>query len=120
MRALFDSNVLIDYLKGIAAARNEIALYESRSISIITWMEVLAGAAEPAQLETQAFLDSFITIGISNKIALRAVKLREELRLKLPEAVIFATALEQGLLLVTRNTEDFAANSPSVRIPYLL
>jgi predicted nucleic acid-binding protein len=118
VRALFDSNVLIDYLNEIAAAKVEYELYESRAISIITWMEVLAGATAESRLATQVFLDSFAVIGISNKVAQRAVQIRAEKRLKLPDAIILATALEHALLLVTRNTKDFSANSPSVRIPY--
>ncbi len=33
MKALFDTNILIDYLNGIGAARNELALYEQPMIS---------------------------------------------------------------------------------------
>lgn len=44
MKALFDTNILIDYLNGIAAAKKELDLYESRAISIVTWMEVMSGA----------------------------------------------------------------------------
>lgn len=39
--ALFDTNILIDYLRGIPEARSELHLYEYRAISIITWMEVM-------------------------------------------------------------------------------
>jgi predicted nucleic acid-binding protein len=42
--ALFDTNILIDYLRGIDAARDELAYYTEKCISIITWMEVMAGA----------------------------------------------------------------------------
>ena len=52
MHALFDSNILIDFLNGIAAAKVELSLYESRAISVITWMEVLSGA--PAMAEYDA------------------------------------------------------------------
>jgi len=40
MRAIFDSDVLIDYLQGVEAARAELARYPKREISIISWMEV--------------------------------------------------------------------------------
>ncbi len=43
MRALFDTNILVDYLNGVEAARREIALYEKPMISPITWMEVMVG-----------------------------------------------------------------------------
>jgi hypothetical protein len=41
MKALFDGNILIDYLSDIAAAKKEFQLYESRAISVATWMEVM-------------------------------------------------------------------------------
>ena len=40
LKALFDTNILVDYLSGIAAAKDEISLYDDKAISIITWMEV--------------------------------------------------------------------------------
>jgi len=45
MKALFDTNILIDYLNGIGVARSELALYEQPMISSITWMEVMVGAS---------------------------------------------------------------------------
>ena len=41
--ALFDTNILIDHLNAIPQAREEIGRFESRAISIITWMEVMVG-----------------------------------------------------------------------------
>ncbi len=38
VKALFDTNILIDYLNGISAAKKELARYEYRAISTITWM----------------------------------------------------------------------------------
>jgi predicted nucleic acid-binding protein len=43
VKALFDTNILIDYLKGIDAAQAELARHRQPLISIVTWMEVLAG-----------------------------------------------------------------------------
>lgn len=47
MKALFDTNVLIDFLAGIPQARGEIDRYDDAAISIVTWMEVLIGEAAP-------------------------------------------------------------------------
>ena len=52
MKALFDTNILIDYLNGIDAARQEIARYEHPSISLITWMEVLVGTTAEEEQKT--------------------------------------------------------------------
>ena len=37
LRALFDSNILIDYLNGLAPARAELERYEHPCISLISW-----------------------------------------------------------------------------------
>lgn len=41
MTPLFDTNILIDYLGGVALARDELARYRAPAISIVSWMEVL-------------------------------------------------------------------------------
>ncbi len=118
VKALLDTNILIDYLNGIPAAREEMALYDDLAISIITWMEVMAGAPPLAARATREFLDRFALLDIDEKVAERAVPLRQQFRLKLPDAVIWATALVHAMLLVTRDAKAFPANNPGVRMPY--
>ena len=77
--ALFDTNILIDHLRGIEAARDELARYTDKAISLITWMEVLVGTSEPHRPGTRAFLDSFTRIEIDPRVAERAVALRRDL-----------------------------------------
>jgi predicted nucleic acid-binding protein len=59
-------------------------------------------------------------IDLDRAIAERAVAIRREKRIRLPDAIIWATAQIHSLLLVSRNTRDFPANDPGVRVPYLL
>jgi predicted nucleic acid-binding protein len=118
VKALFDTNILIDYLNAIPEAREELNRYTDRAISIITWMEVMAGAEGRLEAPTRSFLDGFETIGLDARIAEKAVALRRERRIKLPDAVIWASAQVNGMLLVTRNTKDFPAGDPGVRAPY--
>ena len=44
VKALFDTNILIDYLNAVPQARAELSLHPDKAISIITWMEVMVGA----------------------------------------------------------------------------
>jgi predicted nucleic acid-binding protein len=120
VRALFDTNILIDYLNGVPAARDELDRHEDKAISIVTWMEILAGAAPKVEAGTRAFLDGFQIIALDNPIAERAVTLRKSNKIKLPDAIILASAQANARLLVTRNTKDFQASDPGVRGPYII
>lgn len=118
MKALFDTNILIDFLQGDEAARDEFARYGDLAISIVTWMEVMVGATEANAAATRAFLSRFEVVGIDMSVAETAVEVRRIHRIKLPDAIIWATARRHGRLLVTRNTKDFPVSEPGVRIPY--
>jgi hypothetical protein len=121
VRALFDTNILIDHLNAVSAARAEFARYRGKAISIIAWIEVLVGAKPGSEAATRSFLDQrFDVIGLDERVAERAVELRKQHRLKLPDAVIWASAQVHGMLLVTRNTKDFPSDDPGIRMPYQL
>ena len=122
MKALLDTNILIDYLNGIDAARIEISRYTQPGISPITWMEVMAGVATAADDEpvVRQFLAGFQQISINQDIAERAVAIRRQHRLRLPDAIIWGSAQSENALLVTRNSKDFPPDEPGVRVPYKL
>jgi hypothetical protein len=118
VKALFDTNILIDFLRGVQAARDELGRYQDRAISVVTWMEVMAGVPMAAERGTRAFLDGFVLVGLDDRVAERAVALRRSHRLKLPDAVVWASAQVRSMLLVTRDTRGFPADDPGVRMPY--
>lgn len=66
---------------------------------------------------TRMALSTFNIINISQDIAERSVALRQEYKLKLPDAIILATAQLHRLELITRNTKDFTG-IPGVVTPY--
>ena len=119
MQALLDTNILIDYLGGVTAARHELARHEDPSISAITWMEVMAGASDQEEGERlRSFLSGFRLVPIDEAVSELAVAIRRDRRIRLPDAIIWASARHIGGLLVTRNTKDFPADEPGVRVPY--
>jgi predicted nucleic acid-binding protein len=119
MRAIIDSDVLIDYLQGINKAKAELERYPKREMSIVSWMEILAGADSPEDEKScQGFLNSFTIHPLSMEVASEAVRIRKKFRIRLPDAIVWATARSQGCLLVTRNTKDFSASEPGIRFPY--
>ena len=77
VKALFDTNILIDFLRGIPAAREELGRYRQKAISLVTWMEVLVGASPATERGTREFLNGFELIAIDHGIAERAVALRK-------------------------------------------
>jgi hypothetical protein len=53
-------------------------------------------------------------------VARRSVEIRKSHKIKLPNAIVWATAQVHDRILVTRNTKDVAADEPGVRVPYRL
>ena len=93
MKAVIDSDVLIDFLQGRDSAAVEIDRYDDPCYSAISWMEVMIGAGSDAeQFAAETLFESMRRIDLSADIARRAVELRRQLRLKLPDAILLATA----------------------------
>jgi predicted nucleic acid-binding protein len=123
VKALFDTNILIDYLNGIEAAKTELDRYtgkEDKAISVITWMEVLVGTTPETDNATRGFLAGFQSLAIDALVASRSVEIRKTHKIKLPDAIVWASAQVHDRILVTRNTKDFTADEPGVRVPYRL
>ena len=99
LRAVLDTNILVDYLGGIEAARVELSRYRFPAVSLITWMEVLVGArGADEEAALRSFLGRFEVLPVTAAVAERAVALRREHHIRLPDAVIWATAEVSGYL----------------------
>lgn len=120
VKLLFDTNILIDYLNGVEQAKAELDLHTDKAISLVTWMEVMVGANAATESVVKSFLGEFTSLPIDENVAVLAVKLRKRHKIKLPDAIIWATAQANSRILVTRNTKDFADSEPGIRIPYEL
>jgi predicted nucleic acid-binding protein len=119
MKALFDTNILIDYLNGRDESAAELKKYRERLVSVVTWMEVLAGARDEAETDViDMFLRDFRVVDLTRGVGREAVEIRRASRMRLPDAIIWATARAESALLVTRNTKDFPKDDPGVRVPY--
>ncbi len=116
-----DSVIVIDYLNGVPEAGAQLGDGNDVIISVITWIEVLTGARTADEhADVRAVLDRFRILGVTQPIAEEAVRIRRERRLKLPDAIILATAHQLGVPLITRNTKDFDASAPDILVPYTL
>ncbi len=118
MIAVFDTNIVIDAVSGLPEADAEYRRYENVLISRITWMEVLVGARDD-EVQLREFLNShFDIISLDLSVAETAIYLRREHHLRLPDAIIWATAQVNNAVLVTRNTKDFKPAWDGILIPY--
>jgi hypothetical protein len=116
---LFDTNILIDHLNGVKRATQEIERSPGGAISIITWIEVMAGAVDAEdEARLRVFLSRFRCLPVTDAVAGRAAENRRVRRIKLPDAIILATAETAGRQLLTRNVRDFPKGMRGVRVPY--
>ncbi len=120
-----DANILIDALLGHAPAHDELrGLADSGTrlwISRVAWIEALSKGNDLLVNEGLRFLDGFGIDELDATVAARAAALRRErVRLRSPDAIILASAQVHGRVLVTRNTRDFPASMPGIRVPYTI
>src|ERR687895_1277052 len=120
MPYLVDSNLVIDHLAEVTEAFQLLDQFAQDGIvmSIVTYMEAFQGvirSEQPAEAAEKfhAFIDSVLILPFSFAVAERCARLRETLRSqnkrvksRALDLIIAATALEYGLTLVTKNTED--------------
>lgn len=114
---VLDTNILIDHLNDVRQATYLLRTQGDIAISPVTWMEVMVGAKPETEDMLRHFLRRFINLPIDKRVSEIAVVLRRQYRIKLPDAVVWATAQIHNRTLVTRNTKDFP-NEPGVHIPY--
>lgn len=121
----FDSNIIIDTLRGFPQGRAELERAVQRGgrvwISRIVWIEVMSKGDGEGLRRAEILLSGFGVDEVDEEIASRAAALRRDRpQLKAMDAIILATALTRGRVLVTRNIKDFPAEMPGIRIPYRL
>lgn len=121
---VFDSNILIYHLNEVlppdALASVEAWISEGAMISVITRIEVLGYPQTDDQFQQAArLLAYFDEISLHEPIVQRTITLRQQSRIRLPDALIAATALCLGFPLVTRNTHDFRAIEDLLRLGVL-
>ena len=110
---VLDSNILIYHINGQLSASMEEAIFCSFEktvyISVITTMELLSwpGHSEETIAATSALLEALNEIPLDRAIKDAAIEIRRQYRLKLPDAIIAATAFHLELPLLTRNLKDF-------------
>jgi hypothetical protein len=111
---VFDSNILIYHLNDVlppsALASVAAWISEGAMISVMTRTEVLGYPQTDDQFQRAThLLTYFDEISLHEPIVQRTMTLRQQSRIRLPDALIAAAALYLGFPLVTRNLHDFRA-----------
>ena len=101
---LVDTDIFVDHLRG--AVKLEPGRHRLH-YSVITRAELFAGS-DGTDLATR-LLAPFREIAVDRAIAERAGRIKRELGLRMPDALIAATAVERRLSLATRNIKHFGS-----------
>ncbi len=119
--SVLDSDILIYHLNGELDDAGEhlflCAVKEGAHISIVSRIEILGwrGHTEDSLKAAHELLRRLTEHPLDAEIADICISLRQRYRIKLPDAVIAATALRTDLPLMTRNTADFDS-IPSLKL----
>lgn len=99
---LVDTDIFVDHLRGA------VPLVPGRHClhySVVTRTELFAGSSA-TDLVTR-MLAPFRELDVDRAVAERAGRIKRETGMRMPDALIAATALEHRLAVATRNTRDF-------------
>lgn len=112
---LIDTDVLIDYSRGIEKTKGILKNLESDrilAISVVTQLELMVGCENKADFKSlQKFLSNFEIIQLSKSASEKAVDLFTKYRLShgvlIPDMLIASTALTLEIPLLSKNRKDF-------------
>jgi predicted nucleic acid-binding protein len=90
---------------------------EELEISVITRMELLAWRNTSSQqlFILEEFIGNVVVRNLDEPVIIKGIEIRKNFRIKLPDAIIAATAIVHQLALVTRNIDDFK-NIPNLEL----
>ena len=112
---LMDSNAIVDYLDAAFPANGLLVVDEilknEINISVVNQIELLSFL--PSQKNVTQRIQDFISFAnvfpLDVTIAMQTLEIRKKHQIKLPNAIIAATAIHHNLILITNNEKDFAS-----------
>lgn len=114
IKYLWDTNITVYYLQqqfSVSAEKfmDELLIEYQPAISVISEIELLCwkSHSEKDEIILRSFIQDAIVIELETSIKLKTAEIRKSTKLKLPDSIIAATAIEFDLILLTRNVSDF-------------
>ncbi|WP_375443515.1 type II toxin-antitoxin system VapC family toxin [uncultured Fibrella sp.] len=111
---LIDTSAYSKYLSGLLGTEQLDLIADvveaGPIISVIVQMELLSWVSTTKQVEIRVreFIEASVIMPLSEPVILQTVKLRRHYRgLKLPDAIIAATAIVHDFTLLSTNDSDF-------------
>ena len=109
---LVDTDVLIDYLRGVPAAVDALLALDEVSVSVVSVAELFAGfRGAREQADIGRLLAECQVLPVTEDVAREAGLLKKKYfashSVQLPDALIAATALAHGLALVSLNVKHY-------------
>jgi hypothetical protein len=119
MTAVFDTALVIDYLRGVKRAQEAFAQFPDRAITVGAWVEIMMEAPPRLEPQTREFLRGFERLAINEAIADRALALiQQHTQLDIRHAIPWATAQINSSIYVSVDFPRLAADDPTVCVPY--
>lgn len=113
MSYVFDSNILIYQLSATLSAQGEellrTGLLHGGAYSMISRIEIMGYPQSPEELtKADQLLRGLREIPLNDSVAALAINIRQHRKVKIPDAIVAATAIHLVLPLVSRNIRDFS------------
>ena len=123
---LIDTDILIDVGRGNSDAIDCVQRMSQQSvlaISVVTQMELIVGCRNKQELgDLNLFLRRFQIHTLTESISDKAIDLLRQFRLShgllIADALIAATAIEDGTPFITKNQRDFRFITDLSLLPY--
>jgi len=108
-----DSNAVIEFLGETLPSNGSLWLEQlvgnnQHCLSVINRIELLSYNGDPSEMQVFAdFIEASSILPLTEEVILKTIEIRKHVNIKLPDAIIAATALVHNLTLITRNVADF-------------
>lgn len=113
-RYLLDTNIAIYFLNGQLTPNGFAFVLSVMNIecnlSIISKIELLGWPTTTPndEVKIRSFINDAAILSLTDEIVEKTIELRRAYKIKLPDAIIAATAIAYGFTLISRNDKDFS------------